>query len=245
MKYDVGSFRTRARVLEFTDGGEMGAYGFWDDVGAFWCRMDRARVNGYLSMSGLAAEGWKLTLRERRLCRHNCLVIAGRRHWILDVDPPADGYMTVTTVTVPTVPVTLYNVDTVVNEADFTDRVVNNITVIREALIAASVGSEPTDKGTEGKDSVKLYIPFGAVAVDGVTGGHKRYVEPAVYERMEDKSGVWTLRPGAGCFFLRGEAVEPGARFQELSQKYGDVFAVGNVETHDFYTLRHFQVEGR
>ena len=238
---DIGAFSTRARVLRFN--GEGGEFGAWDGAGAFWCRMERARVSGYLSMPGLAAEGWRLTLRERKLTTGNCLMIGGRRHWILDVNPPEEGYMTATTVTVPTAAVTLYNVRHTVDTADMTDVIENNITVLREVLIASASGADATEQGTRGDDSVKLYVPFGSVAVDGVTGEHKRYVAPEIYETLEDTEGVWTLKPGTGCFFLRGEVVEPAARLQELSEAH-QVFVTGGVAVKDFYSLRHFEVTG-
>lgn len=242
MRDDIGAFRTRARVLCFV--GRDGEYGAWDGAGSFWCKTERTRVSGYIPMTGLAAEGWKITLRARAISRRECFMIGGQRHWILDVTPPEDGYMTVTAVTVPSTTVTLYNVSTTVDRTNYTDIVSNNITVLREVLVSSSVAADPTAKGAEGRDSVKLYIPFGSVAVDGITGAHKRYVAPKEYEAAEDRSAVWTMRPGGGCFFLRGEAVEPEMRLQELSEKYGEVFSVGKVATHDFYSLRHFEVEG-
>lgn len=241
MKYDVGTFRTRARVLVFREEG--GAFGAWDGAGTFWCRAERARVSGYVSMPGLAAEGWRLTLRERPLSSRNCLMIGGRRHWVLDVNPPEGGYMTVTTVTVPTVAVTLYNVKTTVVTSTMEDLVENNITVLREVLIASTMAAEPTDRGDKGGDTAKLYIPFGSEAVDGITGAHKRYVPPEVYDTLADTAGVWTLKPGAGCFFLRGEVLEPEARLQELSEAH-QVFVTGGVAVKDFYSLRHFEVTG-
>lgn len=238
---DIGAFNTRARVLRFN--GEGGEFGAWDGAGAFWCRMERTRVSGYVSMPGLAAEGWRLTLRERRLSTGNCLMIAGQRHWVLDVTPPEAGYMTVTTVTVPTVTVTLYNVRTTVDTTTMTDVVENNITVLREVLIASSSGADATEQGARGRDSSTLYIPFGSVAVDGSTGEHKRYVAPEAYDTLEDTAGVWTLKPGTGCFYIRGEIVEPAARLQELSEVH-QVFVTGGIAVKDFYSLRHFEVTG-
>ncbi len=241
MKYDIGTFTSRARVLRFNDAG--GEFGAWDGAGSFWCHRERARISGYISMPGLAAEGWRLTLRERPLSSQNCLLINGRRHWILDVDPPENGYMTVTAVTVPTVTVTLYNVRTDVDTSTYRDTVVNNITVLREALIYEAQGAGESARGAGDRDSAKLYIPFGSVAEDGVTGAHKRYVPPEVYGAMEDTSEVWTLKPGKGCFFLRGEVTERNARLQELTQAHR-VFVTERAAVKDFYSLRHFEVEG-
>ncbi len=238
---DIGTFSTRARVLRFNAKG--GEFGSWDGAGAFWCHKTRARVTGYVSMPGLAAEGWRVTLRARPLSASDCLMIGGQRHWILDVNPPEDGYMSVTTVTVPTVAVTLYNVRTIVDEATFTDTVENNITVLREVLIASSQGADATESGFKGRDSVKLYVPFGSLAVDGITKTHKRYVTPAEYDAMEDTAGVWTLKPGTECFFLRGEVLAPTARLQDLSEAH-QVFVTESVATKDFYSLRHFEVTG-
>lgn len=238
---DVGTFTTRARVLRFVGGD--GEYGAWNGAGAFWCKAERTRVSGYIPMTGLAAEGWKITLRARSLSRRECLMIGGKRHWILDVTPPEDGYITVTAVTVPTTTVTLYNVRTSVDESTFRDSVSTNITVLKEVLLASSQGIEATEQGEKGKDAVKLYVPFGSVSVDGSTGAHKRYVAPDKYDALADPSGVWTLRPGTSCYFLRGEIVEPGARLQDLSEAH-QVLTVCGVDVRDFYGLPHFEVRG-
>lgn len=244
MKYDIGTFRTRARVMTFRDEG--GEYGAWDETGALWCRLERARVSGYISMPGLAAEGWRVYMRARALSRHNCLLIGGRRHWILDVDPPQGGYMTALTVTVPTVTVTLYNVRIDTNRETYGDTIHNNITLIREALIAQEEVRDVRDERAQGTGVTTLYIPFGTAAVDGADGkSFKRYLPPAGYAALEDPSGAWTLETGPTCFFLRGEAVEPALSFRELQDKHGGVCAVAGVRVRDFYGLRHFEAEGR
>ncbi len=60
---------------------------------------------------------------------------------------------------------TLYNVKTAVDTSTFRNTVENNITVLRKVLIASVQGADATERGKKGSDAVKLYVPFGAVAV--------------------------------------------------------------------------------
>ncbi len=94
MKYDVGTFRTRARVLECraVDGGFD-----WISVGSFWCRRERAGLNRIFSRIGLSAEGWDITLRAAPLTLANALRVGSEHYFICNIGKPAGGYMTVET----------------------------------------------------------------------------------------------------------------------------------------------------
>lgn len=94
MKFDVGTFRTRARVLECreTDGGFD-----WVAVGSLWCRRERTGVNRVFSRIGLSAAGWDFTLRTANLSLQNALRVGEEHYAICDIGKPASGYMTVET----------------------------------------------------------------------------------------------------------------------------------------------------
>lgn len=94
MKYDVGTFRTRARVMECreTDGGFD-----WVSVGSLWCRRERAGLNRVFSRVGLSAVGWDFTLRAAALTLQNALRVGSEHYFICDIGKPAGGYMTVET----------------------------------------------------------------------------------------------------------------------------------------------------
>ena len=100
--------------------------------------------------------------------------------------------------------VTIYNV-TQEQDQDFKDTQKRYITVIRGVMLQASKAANVRASGLEGADAVNLYIPFSAVAVDGVTGAEKRYVGPQEFWRATDKSKIWTLSTdgnGGTTFFV-------------------------------------------
>lgn len=141
--------------------------------------------------------------------------------------------------------VTLYNVFTE-ESSSFQETTVNYITVLRGVLLVASKGVNVRKSGLEGADAVRLYIPFSAEAVDGVTGKAKKYLGPLEFWRREDKSGFWTLSDGWNCFFIKGEVVEPEASVERIEMKYDGVYNVTKVDCKDFGSpeMQHFQVGG-
>lgn len=144
--------------------------------------------------------------------------------------------------------VTIYNV-TQEQDKDFKDTQKSYITVIRGVMLQASKAANVRASGLEGADAVNLYIPFSAVALDGVTGAEKRYVGPQEFWRATDKSKIWTLSTdgnGGTTFFIKGEVVEPDKTEQTLEMLYDDVYKVTKVDRKDYGSadMRHFEVGG-
>lgn len=145
--------------------------------------------------------------------------------------------------------VTIYNVTQEQDPETFKDTQKSHITVIRGVMLQASKASNVRASGLEGADAVNLYIPFSAVAVDGVTGTEKRYVGSQEFWRATDKSGLWTLSTdgnGGTTFFIKGEVVEPEKTEQMLEMLYDDVYKVTKVDRKDYGSadMRHFEVGG-
>ena len=144
--------------------------------------------------------------------------------------------------------VTVYNghenVDTLKNEY--------NITVLRGVLLDISKGANVIKSGLENADAARLFIPFSIKAVSGITGEEQIYAEPRDYERLEDKSGHWTIRTGGqssnkDCFFVKGEVVERDKDYQDINAYYDNVFRVSSVDPRDFGSedMQHWEVSGR
>lgn len=145
--------------------------------------------------------------------------------------------------------VTIYNVTQEQDPETFKDTQKSHITVIRGVMLQASKAANVRASGLEGADAVNLYIPFSAVAVDGVTGAEKRYVGPQEFWRAADKSGLWTLSTdgnGGTTFFVKGEVVEPDKTEEQIEMLYDDVYKVTKVDMKDFGStyMRHWQVGG-
>ena len=144
--------------------------------------------------------------------------------------------------------VTIYNV-TQEQDQDFNDTQKRYITVIRSVMLQASKAANVRASGLEGADAVNLYIPFSAVAVDGVTGAEKRYVGPQEFWRATDKSKIWTLSTdgnGGTTCFAKGEVVEPDKTEEQIEMLYDDVYKVTKVDMKDFGSpsMQHWQVGG-
>ena len=144
--------------------------------------------------------------------------------------------------------VTIYNV-TQEQDQDFNDTQKRYITVIHGVMLQASKAANVRASGLESADAVNLYIPFSAVAVDGVTGAEKRYVGPQEFWRADDKSGLWTLSTdgnGGTTFFVNGEVVEPDKTEERIEMLYDDVYKVTKVDMKDFGSpsMQHWQVGG-
>lgn len=145
--------------------------------------------------------------------------------------------------------VTIYNVTQDQDPETFKDTQKIHITVIRGVMLQASKAANVRASGLEGADAVNLYIPFSAVAVDGVTGAEKRYVGPQEFWRADDKSGLWTLSTdgnGGTTFFVKGEVVEPDKTEERIEMLYDDVYKVTKVDMKDFGSpsMQHWQVGG-
>lgn len=142
--------------------------------------------------------------------------------------------------------VTIYNVTRYTDVDTLKDIVTNYITVLRGVFLDASKAVNVRASGLEGADAVNLYIPFSVNAVDGVSLFDRRYIGEKEFDAAADKSGFWTLKTGNDCFFVKGEVVEPGFDFQEIKQKYDDVYVVTKVDKKDFGSpdMQHWEVGG-
>lgn len=147
--------------------------------------------------------------------------------------------------------VTVYNVVTEVDPATLKDVSMNHITILRGVLLEMQKAVNVRESGLEGADAATLYIPFSVRAVDGVTGKEKRYVSPMEFWRMDDRRGVWTLSISSrnpavdgNTFFVKGEAVEPDARPEEIEIKYDHVFDLTKIDPKDFGSpeMQHWEV---
>lgn len=143
--------------------------------------------------------------------------------------------------------VTIFNVaenpDTLMVEA--------NITVLDGVFLDISQGANVIKSGLESADAATLYIPFSAKAVNGLTGQEQEFVGPKEYERLDDVSGYWTLRPGGpssavDCFFVKGRVIDQ-AGFGSINNRYDNVYRVHTVDTKDFGSteMQHWEVGGR
>lgn len=92
--------------------------------------------------------------------------------------------------------------------------------------------------GMQDADAVTIYIPFGIKA-------DREYIEPKEFEKLEDKSGYFTLAEGDRVvkdvidFEIEG-------KLSDLDREY-EAFTITSVDTKDFGSphLRHWQVGGR
>ncbi len=102
---DIGSYRERADVLELV---ETGGNFDWAVSGRVWCRLDRTGKLSIFAKTGLAAEGYKISMRDRPLTLHNALRIGGRHFFITALDRSVRGFLEVEAVSVPLVTATAY-----------------------------------------------------------------------------------------------------------------------------------------
>lgn len=120
-----------------------------------------------------------------------------------------------------------------------------DITVLRGVFLDAVKAVNVQRSGLTAADAVSLYIPFSVEAVDGITLMPKKFCPPKEYRALADRSGVWTLDT-EDCFFVKGEAVEPGKDFQWINGRYDYVYNVTKVDEKDFGTpdMQHWEVGG-
>ena len=142
--------------------------------------------------------------------------------------------------------VTLYNVETMTDITSFEETSVNHITVLRGVLLDAVKGRNVNESGLVSADAVTLYIPVDVDATDGVTGAPKQYAGPVVFNNAStDKTSLWTLSVGGGCFFVKGEAVHPDWKPSTIDAAYDDVYDVSKVDFKDFGgDMSHWEVGG-
>lgn len=141
--------------------------------------------------------------------------------------------------------VTLYNVVREEDPSTFHEVAVNHITILEGVLLDAVKTVNVNRSGIEGADSVMLYVPQSVTATDGVTGKPKANVGPIEFWRSNDKSSLWTLKPGQDCFFIKGRAVHPDWSAQKLEAAYDGVYDVTKVDFKDYGgDMSHWEVGG-
>ncbi len=141
--------------------------------------------------------------------------------------------------------VTLYNVVREEDPSTFHEVAVNHITILEGVLLDAVKTVNVNRSGIEGADSVMLYVPQSVTATDGVTGKPKANVGPIEFWRANDKSSLWTLKPGQDCFFIKGRAVHPDWSAQKLEAAYDGVYDVTKVDFKDYGgDMSHWEVGG-
>lgn len=143
--------------------------------------------------------------------------------------------------------VTVYNV----TEDNATFKSVINATVLRGVFLDISKGANVMKSGLASADAATLFVPFSIQAINAMNGEPQTYCKPKEYERLDDKSGFWTIRPGgsassADCFFVKGE-IHDESDFQTINNTYDDVYRVSSVDIRDFGSLdmQHWQIGGR
>lgn len=141
--------------------------------------------------------------------------------------------------------VTLYNVVREEDPSTFHEVAVNHITILEGVLLDAVKTVNVNRSGIEGADSIMLYVPQSVTATDGVTGKPKANVGPIEFWRANDKSSLWTLKPGQDCFFIKGRAVHPDWSAQKLEAAYDGVYDVTKVDFKDYGgDMSHWEVGG-
>lgn len=129
-----------------------------------------------------------------------------------------------------------------------TKKIINEITILRGVFLDISQGENIMKSGLSNADSAVLYIPMDINAVDAITGEEQQYIEPKVYDRLEDKTGFWTIGDRQkNCYFVKGEVVEPESDYNTINTQYDYAYTVTSVDVRDFGTrsMWHWQVGGK
>lgn len=128
----------------------------------------------------------------------------------------------------------------------------SKITILRGVLLEISQGANIMKSGLDNADKAKLHIPFAVVAVDGETGLPQKYISPKEYDRLEDKTGFWTIGSrdnfsGQECFFVKGEVVNKMADYATINDLYDYAYRVSTVDIYDYGSpnMQHFEAGGQ
>ena len=124
-----------------------------------------------------------------------------------------------------------------------------NMTYLSGVFVDQVTATGLNDQGLVNADTVKLYIPLTAAAVNALTGKAQHYLKPKLYRSKADKTPFWTLDPGAGqssCFFALGTLTEQ-AKYQTINSKYDGVFRVSSVAVKRYGSTvaTYLEVSGR
>lgn len=127
-----------------------------------------------------------------------------------------------------------------------------NITILRGVFLDISKGANVMKSGLVSADSATLYIPMSIKAINADTGEEQKFVGQKEYERLaqSDIHEYWTLRTGGisstvDCFFVKGEVTDKSG-FNDMKNRYDDVYDVSTVDTKDFgsKSMWHWEVGG-
>lgn len=138
-------------------------------------------------------------------------------------------------------------------EDETTGAAIYNITILRGVFLDISKGANVMKSGLVSADSATLYIPMSIKAINADTSEEQKFVGQKEYERLaqSDLHEYWTLRTGGSsstvdCFFVKGEVTEKSG-FNDLKNRYDDVYDVSTVDTKDFGSMSmwHWEVGGR
>ena len=143
--------------------------------------------------------------------------------------------------------VTIYNRTVEIDKDTFSETIKHYITVIDGVLLIANKAANVRESGLEGADAVTLHIPANCVAVDGLTGNTKQFVQPIEFQNAADKSVLWTLSNNDGnTFFVKGTVIEEGKDEQTINAMYDDCYRMTSVDFKDFgsETMQHWECGG-
>lgn len=128
--------------------------------------------------------------------------------------------------------ITLYNI--------FRDRDCENTEYNKTVLYVHLEESEGSnDSGTSDKstDSMTLFVPF---CVQEETG--KTYIEPDIYEKLDDKSSFFTFRKGD--IVAKGNISDKILSEKEFILAHPEAVRVQKTDTHNYGSviMRHWEV---
>lgn len=129
-----------------------------------------------------------------------------------------------------------------------------NITYLYGVLIEYQQAAALDRSGLQASDTVTMYVSkVSTQARDPENMGAVKFLEPAEYNKLVDKTGFWTMTPagknsGEDCYFVHGIIPVVDSMDYETLKKNGvRVFRVQSVNYCDYGTpmMRHWQVGGR
>ena len=120
---------------------------------------------------------------------------------------------------------TLYLLRRETDRESFQSRMSWEAFVLRGVLLAEGQSVKRRTEGPEQSGGASLVIPLAVRAEDGRTGRTLRYLAPAAYKRLADRSGFWTAEAGPDCFFTAGQVLPeedwPPEKLRQLLEKHG------------------------
>lgn len=126
-----------------------------------------------------------------------------------------------------------------------------NMTCLEGVFLDTTKSNRISNNGANSADTATLFVPFSVNAYDAISGQKKVFYKPKEYHAMDDNTGAWTLETAgdttsASCYFVKGK-VDTAMDYNELREKYSDVYDVSAVRTLDFGSddMQHWMVSAR